>query len=170
MYASPGLNELINSQKPRAKCSWVCNQTAATPAKYEHDLQQISSYSRIFKTEKKIMIWGNWFSNPLPWTYPNNRYYNFIKRMWHEHHGVWNHQQLEYIILFRQRITYQSFALLSLCEGSLPETGGFPSQRASNVDSVSMLWGHHVCGGKHWLVSAGNTKRTDHRKLAWVCL
>ena len=42
---------------------------------------------------------------------------------------------------------YQSSALLALCEGNLPVTGGFPSQRASNAESFSMSWRHHeLCG------------------------
>ena len=33
--------------------------------------------------------------------------------------------------------------LLVLCEGNKPVTGGFPSQRAINVESVYILWHHH---------------------------
>ena len=33
---------------------------------------------------------------------------------------------------------YQSFALLDLCEGNRWVTGGFPSQKASYAESVSM--------------------------------
>ena len=36
------------------------------------------------------------------------------------------------------------FALLSFCEGNPPETGGFPSQRNRNAESVSMSSRHHV--------------------------
>ena len=32
--------------------------------------------------------------------------------------------------------------LLALCEGNLPVTGGFPSQRADNEESVSRSWRH----------------------------
>ena len=31
-----------------------------------------------------------------------------------------------------------------LCEGKLPVTNGFASQRASNAESVPILWRHHV--------------------------
>ena len=34
-------------------------------------------------------------------------------------------------------------ALLSLCEGNPPVTGGFPSQRVSNAENVSIWWRHH---------------------------
>ena len=33
---------------------------------------------------------------------------------------------------------------LALCEGNPPVTDGFPSQWACNVESISMLWHHHV--------------------------
>ena len=33
--------------------------------------------------------------------------------------------------------------ILALCEGNPPVTGGFPSQRASNLESIFMLWHHH---------------------------
>ena len=29
------------------------------------------------------------------------------------------------------------------CEGNLPVTGAFPSQRASNAESISIWWRHH---------------------------
>ena len=32
----------------------------------------------------------------------------------------------------------------TLCGGNRPVTGGFPSQRVSKVESVSMPWSHHV--------------------------
>ena len=35
-------------------------------------------------------------------------------------------------------------AILNLCEGNPPVTGGFPSQRASNTGRVSMSWRHHA--------------------------
>ena len=43
----------------------------------------------------------------------------------------------------QHRRKHQSCALLALC-GESPVTGGFPSQRASNADSASMSWRHHV--------------------------
>ena len=39
----------------------------------------------------------------------------------------------------------QSSELLVLCEGNPPVTGGFPSQRACNSESISMPWRHHQC-------------------------
>ena len=39
---------------------------------------------------------------------------------------------------------HQSSALQAPCEGNPPVTGGFPSQRASNAENVSIWWRHHV--------------------------
>ena len=36
--------------------------------------------------------------------------------------------------------THQNSAMLALCEGIPPVTGGIPSQRASNAEKVSMQW------------------------------
>ena len=36
------------------------------------------------------------------------------------------------------------------CEGNPPVTGGFPSQRASNADNVSLSLGHHNSWGGHF--------------------
>ena len=37
---------------------------------------------------------------------------------------------------------HQNSTLLALCEGNPPVTGGFPSQRASNAETVSIPWCH----------------------------
>ena len=39
-----------------------------------------------------------------------------------------------------QQRKQHSSTLLALCEGNPPVTGGFPSQRASNTESISMAW------------------------------
>ena len=40
--------------------------------------------------------------------------------------------------------TTKSSTLLVLCMGKLSVTGGFPPQRVSNVESISMTWRHHI--------------------------
>ena len=40
--------------------------------------------------------------------------------------------------------TQQSCLLLALSEENPPVTGGFPSQKASNVENVSLSWHHPV--------------------------
>ena len=49
----------------------------------------------------------------------------------HECHGISNHHQLYYLF-------EACSPLLAICEGNPPGTGGFPSQSASNGESVSM--------------------------------
>ena len=39
---------------------------------------------------------------------------------------------------------HQNSGLLILCEGNPSVNGGFPSQRASDVESILMLWHHHA--------------------------
>ena len=41
-------------------------------------------------------------------------------------------------------IKHQHSALVALCERNPPATGEFPTQRANNVESVSMPWCHHI--------------------------
>ena len=45
------------------------------------------------------------------------------------------------------RWQHQSPTLLTLCDGNPSVTGGFPSQRNSNVESISMSWRHQFCAG-----------------------
>ena len=51
-----------------------------------------------------------------------------------EHHGVRNHR---FIQQFASANTKEAASLV-LCEGNPPGTGGFPSKRASNAESVSI--------------------------------
>ena len=68
-----------------------------------------------------------------------------IKVTTHGHHGVYNHWKLECLFNSLHRLTkkttstWKHFLLyLSLVREIHPRTGGFPSQRASNVESVFM--------------------------------
>ena len=63
-----------------------------------------------------------------------------------EHQGVSDHRSFERLFNNLFGLTskkYQRSALLPLCEGKPPMTGEFPSQRASNAESVSISWHHH---------------------------
>ena len=62
----------------------------------------------------------------------------------------WHHMNLEVsqcsdIPLFpgQQPRNHQRSALLGICEGNPLVNGGFPSQRASNAEIVSISWHHH---------------------------
>ena len=66
---------------------------------------------------------------------------NHITMTSYECNCVSNHQQLNGLFSSLFRLTSNKTskpALLALCEGNPPVTGGFPSQRASGIDSISM--------------------------------
>ena len=65
------------------------------------------------------------------------------------HHGrdsVSNHQPHDCLLsrVFRRRSKETSkLRTTGLCKGNSPLTGEFPTQRASNVENVSICWRHH---------------------------
>ena len=70
-----------------------------------------------------------------------------ITMMLHELHGASDHRPLDYVFNISFGLTpnkQQRPALLDLREGNLAVTVGFPSQRSTNVESVSISWHHHV--------------------------
>ena len=75
-----------------------------------------------------------WYcSHPLQWR--NN-----------EHDGVSNHQRQDCLFnrSFRRRSKKSSkLRVTGLREGNLPVTGGFPSQKVSSAENVSVWWRHH---------------------------
>ena len=48
---------------------------------------------------------------------------------------------------------HQKHCVIGLCEGNPPVTGGFPSQRASNAENVSIWWRHHVLLARQWTLA-----------------
>ena len=68
-----------------------------------------------------------------------------------ERHGVSNHRRLNCLLdrLFRRRSKKRSkLRVTGLCDGNPPVTGGFPSQRASNMKMSPWTrpgysWAHH---------------------------
>ena len=61
--------------------------------------------------------------------------------------GIWNHGCLDCLLkcLFRCRSKKISkLCIIGLCEVNPVETGGFPAQRASNTENVSIWWRHHA--------------------------
>ena len=65
-----------------------------------------------------------------------------------EHDGVSNHQPhdclLSHLISCRSMKT-SKLRVTGRCEGNPSVTGELPSQRASNVENVSIWWRHHIC-------------------------
>ena len=70
----------------------------------------------------------------------------------HEHHNISNHTQFDYSFnrLFRP-ITYLIKALLAFCRSNPYFKNRFPAQRASDPESISMLW--------YWLINFTNPLR-----------
>ena len=114
------------------------------------------SFYRIWIAGKKsgprfswiIATWPAYFNKLIETLIQGTSYGNFlfqgIRVTLHDHHGTSNHWQYYFLLssLFRQR-KYQGSALLALCEGNRLMTGGFPSQVASNVESVLISWHLH---------------------------
>ena len=60
--------------------------------------------------------------------------------------AISNHRRLNCLLnhLFSRRWKKTSkLRVTGLCEGNTPITGGFPSERASNAENVSICWHHH---------------------------
>ena len=71
------------------------------------------------------------------------------------HDGISNHRHLKCLLrrLFRHRSKKTSkLCVTGLCEGNSLLTSEFPSQRASNMENVSIWWRHHENGS--WLVQS----------------
>ena len=80
-----------------------------------------------------LSLWGFlWLENALQWRH-------------NERNGVSNHRRPDCLLnrLFGCRSKKTSkLGVTSLCEGNQPVTGGFPTQRASNAENVS-IWLRH---------------------------
>ena len=73
---------------------------------------------------------------------------------------VSNHRRLDCLLsrLIRHKSKKTSkLHVTSLCEGNPPVTGGFPSQRASNAETVSSSWSRK----ERW--TDGNLMQNEHR-------
>ena len=94
-----------------------------------------------------------------------------------EHHGISNHRHLDSLLnhLFRLRSKKTSkLCVTGLCEGNPPVIGGFPSQRASYAENVSIWWYEFMtaametaagdCRAIHITVTSHEHRRVwDHR-------
>ena len=76
----------------------------------------------------------------------------YIPLQWrhNKHDGVSNHRYHDCLInrLLRRRSKETSkLRVTGLWEGNSPVTGEFPAQRASNAETVSIWWRHHISFG-----------------------
>ena len=61
---------------------------------------------------------------------------------------------LVYLTFFRRRSKKTSKRRVTgLCAGNSPVTGEFPAQRASNTETVSNWWRHHVYSGTNYVIT-----------------
>ena len=70
-----------------------------------------------------------------------------------ERDGVSNHQPDDCLLnrLSRHRSKKISkLCVTGLCEGNSPATAGFPPQRATNAENVSIWWRHHARSKPRW--------------------
>ena len=76
-------------------------------------------------------------------------HYSTLQWRHNECDGISNHRHLNCFLncLFGRRSKKTSnLGVTGLCEGNPPVTGGFPSQRASNAENVSIWWRHNENG------------------------
>ena len=91
---------------------------------------------------------GHWFQNKFNWNELIDLYPLQYTLQWRhkERNDVSNHRCLECLLnrLFRCRLKKRAkVRVTGICGGNLPETGGFPSQRASYAENVSIWSRHH---------------------------
>ena len=91
---------------------------------------------------------------------PNQKAVIFNSLKWHQNEcdAISNHRLLDCLLihLFRHRTKKISkLHITGLCEWNPLVTGGFPSQRASNAENVSIWWCHHeltqTMGTHNWI-------------------
>ena len=57
--------------------------------------------------------------------------------------------------------------ITGICEGNPPVTGGFPSQRASNAENVSIWWRHHGVGWVNRVPQTVERAHDSHHFVIW---
>ena len=112
----------------------VCHKVTFNMKKF-HGISSITIIEVIWSTKMLDIAQVQWNVEeyPLQWRH-NGRV------------GVSNHRRLDCLLnrLFLRRSKKTSkFRVTGLCEGNPPVTGGYPSQRTNNAESVSIWWRHH---------------------------
>ena len=87
-----------------------------------------------------------WFETPSP-SLCRHSYAISLQLRHNKRDGVSNHRRIHCLLncWFRRRSKKaRKLRVTGLCAGNSPVTGEFPTQRASNVEKVSIWWRHHV--------------------------
>ena len=106
---------------------------------------------------------GNVSSTSISSTPKHIRIYSTFKNYAHglrslqsrhnDHDGVSNHRRpdclLNRLFMWRSKKT-SKLRVTGLCEGNPPDIVGFPSQRASNAENVSIWWRYYVWYALVW--------------------
>ena len=137
-----------NDELPAIRLSWTefCNCFKIKK------IQELCVNKRLSKQSRH-----RWFKKPSRalWRHCNgtNGYNNYlyiiqnsIPEMSHERHGFPDHRLFECLLNNSFRLTSEKhqLTLLALCQGKPPVIGGFPSQRASDAEKVSITWRLHA--------------------------
>ena len=114
-----------------------------------HDDYMYLSHCEIKRRDKKVRIWLQIFVNHIP----RNSLETFCDvatiitvMSYNVRDSVSNLRRLDCLFnrLFSRRSKKSSeLRITCLCDGNPPVTGGFPSQRASNAENISIWWCHY---------------------------
>ena len=138
------------------KIIWYCMDGQAIMWNKDYTSSEFHLFSGILPVAKHLKSGKN----------PENSHILSLQWRHNEHDGVSNHHPHDCLLkcLFRSRSKKTSKLLVTgLCERNSPVTGEFPAQRASNVEDVSIWWGHHVCMcGKYLLSNCKDCNQSSH--------
>ena len=89
------------------------------------------------------IIWYTWYVLYSHWPYHEHEFYS-LQWCHNECDGISIHQRLDVFLnrLLKSKKT-SKLCITGLCEGNSSGTSEFPSQRASNIENVSIWWCHH---------------------------
>ena len=142
--ASWQLSDTDNTQCHRWRQSWYFdNFRLSVHVTHEHDCRNHDHKDIIqaFKQDMVVEIPFCRFLEIVLITMPRA-----LQWCHNEGDGVLNHRRLDCFLsrLFRRRSKKTSkLRTNDLCEGNPAVTGGFPSQKASNVENVWIWWRHY---------------------------
>ena len=109
----------------------------------------------------------------MPYSEWNSSHQTGYQQLWHynECNAISNHQCLDCLLnhLFRNRSKKTwKLHVTGLCDGNPLVTGGFPWQRTSNVENVSIWWRHHDDNFfGYWLFQIYFDRSDDFLDNAW---